>query len=286
MRKQVLFVIGVFFSFLTITQNASKILTNTPSSLLNKGQFEIQSYQNLYTQVDYRNGQGNYQSGNQRTSYFTSLNYFLIGINENKRVNLGLDLSFRTVFADTEINSPLNTFRFNGENRQRSGITSIGPKIKFLPFKNLKQLSVQSAIWIPIMDSLETKIDKPWLDWDRYTSWTQLFYDIKTDKFQYFFEADLLARFGRKDSDHGIQINTPLSFFLSYIPNGKLIFYGMTQYTPTVTQENTYFIQSGIGSKLQVNNHFNLEFMFSDFIASGNWGGAGQTFNIGLRWIK
>lgn len=264
----------------------SKILSNTPSSLLNKNQFEIQSYQNIYTQVDFRDGEGVYQEGSNRTTYATSLNYFLIGVSKNKRFNIGLDFSLRTVFNDSIISSPLNTFRFQGDNRQRSGLTSIGPKVKFLPFKKIPNLSIQSAFWIPVLDSLETKANEPWLDWNRYTSWTQFFYDIKTDNFQYFFEIDMLARISKPNEGHGVQINTPASFFLSYIPNEKLIFYGMTQYTPTWTEENTFFMQAGIGSKLQINDHLNLEFMFSDFFNSGAWGGTGQTYNIGIRWIK
>ena len=264
----------------------SRILTNTPSSLLRNGQTEIQSYQNMYTEVNFRGADGIEQMGNRRTTYFTSLNYVLFGVSNNKRFNIGMDISFRTVFTDSIISSPLNTFRLQGNNLQRSGITSLGPKVKFLPFKNITNLSVQSAVWIPVMDSLETKSNQPWLDWDRYTSWTQFFYDIKTDKFQYFFEVDLLARFGKSGSGHGIQLNTPVSFFLSYIPNDKFILYGMTQYFPTITSENTYFIQFGIGSKIQVSKRLNLEFMFTDFFQSGAWGGTGQTFNIGLRWIK
>jgi len=109
MRKQVLVVLSVIFSFLTISQSSSKILSNTPSSLLSKVQFEIQSYHNLYTQIEYRDAQGEYQFGNQRTRDFTNLNDFLIGLSENNRINVGFDFSFRTVFADSGITSALNT---------------------------------------------------------------------------------------------------------------------------------------------------------------------------------
>lgn len=286
MKKHFYLFLSIVLSWSLNAQNDSKILSNTPSSLMKKGQFEIQSYQNMYTQVDFRDQNGDYIDGTSRTTYFTSLNYFLLGISENQRVNLGLDVNFRTVFADQGISSPLNTFKFQGGSVQRSGISSLGPKIKLQPLKNVKNFSIQSAFWITVMDSLETKANKPWLDWNRYTSWSQFFYDIKTEKFQYFFEIDLLARISKPGEGHGIQLNTPASFFLSYIPNDKLIFYAMSQYTPTLTDENTYFFQSGLGSKIQLNEHLNLEFMFSDFLLSGAWGGTGQTYNIGIRWIK
>lgn len=111
-EKALFLFVSIVLSFSLNVQNDSKILSNTPSSLMKKGQYEVQSYQNMYTQVDFRNQNGDYMHGSNRTTYFTILNYILLGVSNNQRVNLGLDLNFRTVFADTEISSPLYVFRF------------------------------------------------------------------------------------------------------------------------------------------------------------------------------
>ncbi len=55
-------------------QNASSNLTTfTPSALLSKGQYEIQSFNNLYTQNSVRDAAGDEVNLNQRQIFLTSI---------------------------------------------------------------------------------------------------------------------------------------------------------------------------------------------------------------------
>ena len=271
----------------------SNVQAYTPSVLLKKGQHEFQLFNNLYTQTAFRNDQGERVNLNQRATYNTLFLTYYHGISKNARWNLGADIVLKSVYLDNEEDNPSEVFRFNQSNNGRTQITAIGPKVKFVPFKNIQKFSIQSAFWIPIGDSLEYKSNRPWLDWERFTWWNQFFYDHMISKdFQLFFSGEILARFQKwweVDANSNvyepIQINLPMGVFLSYFPTGKSSIYGQFQYAPTVTSWPNYFIQTGLGGKYQITKTLQIEASYTNFIASIN-NGAGATYNLGLRYIR
>lgn len=271
----------------------SNVQAYTPSVLLKKGQNEFQIFNNLYTQTAFRNDNGEKVDLNLRATYNTLFLTYYRGVSKNSRWNLGADIILKSVFEDPSNGKALNVFGFEQSEMARTRITAIGPKVKFVPFKNIQKFSIQSALWIPIGDSLEFKSNRPWLDWERFTWWNQFFYDhMITQDFQLFFSGELLARFQKlwevdksANNYEPVQINLPLGVFLSYFPTSKSSIYTQFQYAPTLTSWPNYFIQTGGGAKYQITKTLQIEASYTNFVASIN-NGAGATYNFGLRLIK
>ncbi|MCF8367825.1 MAG: DUF547 domain-containing protein [Bacteroidales bacterium] len=293
------------------TQNieTSNIFTYTPSKLLKKGEIEMQLFNNIYSQTAYRDGKRDKVEQEGRSTYYSGLFYLLFGQSKSGRVNVGFDINIKAVYIDeNRKGNPLAVFRFETSPSSRTALTSLGPKIKFQPFKNFSNFSVQSAFWMPVAKDLEAVggfLEYPWMDYDMYTWWNQFFFD-KTfgTQWQIFTEADLLFKFKKKDGGTPTHFDIPLSFFLSWFPSQKTTLYTMLQYSPRLqlepseafdweTQMNytidpfdlvSDYAQSGLGIKYQVSNNLNLEASYTYFFTSKN-GGAGSTYNLGLRII-
>jgi len=284
------------------SESNSFIQTYTPSSLLKKGQLEIQLYNNLYTQTAYRDDDRKKQHGTRET-YFTGLINILYGNSENRKWNVGLDINLRSVRRENTSPLKVLAFRKNDINN-RSAISSLGPTVKFVPFKN-SRLSIKSSLLIPIVKGGETSDEYPWFDYNRITWWNQFFYDKNIgSKWQLFLEGDLLFRFAKPASSYSDNLpkedilDTPMSGFLSYFPSEKSTVYVMLQYSPRFgfnkIENNEKIIklnvqgdyaQAGIGFKYQVSSKIGLEILYSNFFTSANQG-AGNTFNFGIRYIN
>ncbi len=281
----------------------SNVQTYTPSVILKKGQVELSVFNNLYTQTAFRTGERERVDLSSRDSYYGLLLQGLYGVSKSGRVNVGLDVNIKSVFIDPSKGSPTNLFAFSGAaNEQRTAVTALGPKIKINPFKKLNNLSIQSAFWVPMAQNSESDAgSQPWLDYERFTSWTQFFYDkpIGTN-WQLFLEMDLLFRFAKpaKFYDNNLpKTNTfgmPTSVFLSYFLSGKTTLYAMTQYAPTIEYNAKVgpgivnasdYAQAGVGLKYQLSRSLNLELLYTNFFTSAN-GGAGNTFNLGVKFIR
>ena len=303
-------------SKLHISKSNSFIQTYTPSSLLQKGQLEVQLYNNLYTQTAFRNDNREKVNLGQRQNYFTGLINILCGVSENRKWNVGLDINLRTVRIDVDENSsPLKVLSFRkNDSNNRSGVSSLGPTVKFAPFKNTK-ISIKSSLLIPITKDNEgverIVVDSqnvnryPFFDWDRFTWWNQFFYDKNIgSKWQLFLEGDLLFRFAKPANSYADNnpkddiLDTPMSAFLSYFPSDKSTVYIMLQYSPRFGLNKIEgnekvsgfkvqgdFAQTGIGFKYQFSSKVGLEVLYSNFFTSANQG-AGNTFNFGVRYIN
>ncbi len=267
-------------------KNVSNVATYTPSVLLKHKQFELQMFNNLYTQKGGFNENGKNIIGNSRQTWNTTMMTFNYGISKSGRFNLGLDVNLRSVRYDDKNSFAANIFRYAQDENNRTTISTIGPKIKWNPIKSIPKFSVQSTFWIPVAKELQ---GTPWLDWQRYTSWTQLFYD-KTfgSKYQLFTELAAWVRIPEYGSGEGINntsVETPISVFFSYFPNSKSTIYTQLQYWPVISSLPNYFSQAGIGGKYQILPQLQIETSYTNFFAGLNQG-SGATFNFGLRFIS
>lgn len=268
------------------SSSTSNVATYTPSVLLRKGQFEVQFFNNLYTQNAWFNDQGKRTLLGGRGSWNTLMMTFNYGVSKSNRFNLGLDVNLRSTRNSPENEGAIGIFKFEQNNQNRTTISALGPKIKWNPLKLVPKLSVQSALWIPVAKELE---GTPWLDWQRYTSWTQFFFDKPIgSQFQLFTELDLLFRIPEVGSNLGLSqtvFSTPASVFFSYFPTQKSTLYTQIQYAPTLSSLPSYYTQAGLGGKYQLFPQLQVEASYTNFFA-GHTQGAGATFNVGLRYIS
>ena len=261
----------------------SVIQTLTPSKLIGKGQFDIKWFNNLYTQTE-----STFSDGKEpRQTFFTSTLEGYTGVGENKRVNVGLILEFRSnVIADR---SALDVFSFDGERgTARSGFTSIAPSVKFVPFKNVNNFSIQSSFFIPLVDN-ETE-QGVFLDQNGFTWQNRFFYDytFPGDKFQVFSEINSEFNFGDEaESFANNSLRLTPGLFFSYFPSSKFTILALAQHSQLIDLGNEFsqdFTAVGGGAKYQLTDELNIEALYTNFVR-GNDTGLGETFNIGLRAV-
>ena len=274
-------------------QQTSNIQQYTPSKLMGKGQWDVKWFNNLYTET-----KSTFADGKQlRQTFFTSTLEAYTGVGENKRWNVGAIFELRSnVIGDR---SALDVFKFDGEEgTARSGLTSIAPSVKFVPFASASNFSIQSSFFIPLVDQ-ETE-NGVFLDQKGYTWQNRFFYDytFPGNKWQLFSELNSEFHFGKKsvrdtndDTIEGSFANNSLSLtpgvFLSYFPSSKFTVLALAQHSQRLDLGNNFgqdYTAVGGGAKYQLTNALNLELLYTNFVR-GNNTGLGQTFNLGLRAI-
>ena len=273
-------------------QNSSNLTRFTPSALLSHGQYEIQNFNNLYTQNSVRDAAGNEVDLNQRQIFLTSMFMFTYGISPSSKFNVGLDLNVSRARYTNGSGQALGIFRSSDGDYTRTVLSSIAPRVKFNPIASIPRLSIQSSLSIPVANDLESP---RFVAHDRYNWWTQIFYDRSFGShWQIFLELDLLYRFKTQELQNNF-FRTPASVFVSYFPSPKFTLYTLLQHSPafgrtSVGEESQYgqlrwFSQWGVGTKYQLTRQLGIELSYTSFFASRN-DGAGKTLNLGFRFIR
>jgi hypothetical protein len=268
----------------------SFLKTYTPSALLQKGEWQIKLFSNLYTQTAFFNDDRERTALDERSTYYTNSFEFLWGLNNT--VNIGVDLFFQGVKIGDTDDSPLQMFNFQEDTLTRRAFTHAGPRIKLSPFPlKAEGFSIQSSLMIPIVKDLDNSEGngRPFLDYDSHVWLTQLFYDLPiNDWFQLFFESDVYLYVQRDfSSGDGTFVENPYSAFANFYPTDRWTVYTNAQFTPTYGGEpfSSYFVQTGIGMKYQIIEGFEAEILYTNFVHGFN-AGAGQTFNVGVRVVR
>ena len=286
MKKISIVLIALMTSFLGFSQDdedsqKSVIQEYTPSKLLDKGQWDIKWFNNLYTQTE-----STFSDGKEpRQTFFTSTIDIFTGVSENSRFNVGLLLEFRSNVINDR--NALDVFSFDGESgTARSGFTSFAPAVKFNPFKNVSNFTIQTAFHIPLVGQ-ETD-GGVFLDQKGFIFQNRFFYDytFPSGDWQLFTELNTEYNFGKKeDSFANNSLNLTPGVFLSYFPSDKSTILVLAQHSQRIDTGNDFaqdFTALGGGFKYQLTKVLNIETLYTNFIR-GNNTGLGQTFNIGLR---
>ena len=257
-------------------QSQSNIQQYTPSKLIGKGQWDIKLFNNLYTQDD-----STFESDiGVRQNFFTSTLEVFTGVSDTKRVNLGVILEYRR-------NS--RAFEPGGEMFSRSGLSSIAPSVKIVPFENIGNFSILSSLSIPVFGD-EVDESGVFLDQKGFTWQNRIFYDytFPGDKWQLFTELNTELNFGdEEESFANNSLNIVPGIFLSYFPSSKFTVLVLAQHNQRLDLGNNFtqdFTALGGGAKYQLTKALNLEVLYTNFVR-GNNTGLGQTFNLGLRGI-
>ena len=284
-RKSItLILIALFattFSFAQDDDNdvKSNVQTYTPSKLLNKGDWDVKWFNNLYTQTE-----STFSSGKEpRSNFFTSTVDIFTGVSENSRFNVGLLLEFRSNTIGGR--QALSVFSLKDATTARRGFSSFAPAIKFQPFKNISNFSVQSAFHIPIT-SEETDGNGVFLDQTAFTFQNRFFYDytFPSNQWQLFAELNTEYNFGEDKSFANNTLVLAPGLFMSYFPSDKSTILGFVQHNQRFGDFSQDFTALGFGGKYQLSKTLNLEVLYSSFVR-GNDTGLGQSFNLGLRYL-
>jgi hypothetical protein len=261
----------------------------TPSVLYTKGQWEYKHFNNLYSQTEGFDNDGNKVKFNNRSTYLSSINQVLFGV--NSRFNVGFDFWIKSVRIDNINSSPLSTLLFENNMNARTALSGIGPKVKFQPFKHLSRLSIQSTFLIPTAKDQEgISNGRPFLSQDSYISITQVFYDQPVGKkIQLFFSLSPWVYIKKKSvaNQTRTSLSSPLDIFVSYFPTDRFTLYAQQGYWPNFGANGiaSWFSQQGLGTKYQIiKGKLEIETSYTKFTMGRNQG-AGSTYNFGLRFI-
>ncbi len=255
----------------------------TPSTMLRRGEMEIKLFNNLYTQTAYFDDNGTRRQQGGRSTYFTGIVYVLAGV--SPRINAGADVYFKSVRNDAAGSSPLSVFRFGSGPNARTAVAIIAPKIKFVPFPALTRLAVQMQLLIPVASDLQgMQGNRPFLEYDDVQWWTQFFYDHRFSPEVYLYlENGVYIRFDRTDP----ALLTPVKAIVNYLPTHRWTTYVQAELAPTWDGFgwSNYYSQVGAGVKFFLRPNLELESLVTVFPFGKN-GGAGQTYNFGIRWVR
>ena len=277
-----LFLVSNTYSQEDNTISKSNIQTYTPSKLLSKGQWDIKWFNNLYTQTKLANSKGNTKTDlNGRSNFFTSTIDVFTGISEDNRFNVGAIIEIRSNTIGGR--QALSVFSLTDDPAtERKGITSFAPAVKFQPFKNVGNFSIQSAIHIPLVKN-ETE-NGVYLDQTAWIFQNRFFYDysFENNDWQLFAELNTEYNFGDEASFANNTFVFAPGIFLSYFPNSEFTILGLAQHSQRFGDFTQDYTALGFGAKYQLSNILNIETIYTNFVR-GTDNGLGQTFNIGLR---
>jgi hypothetical protein len=285
-KKLLLLIVLAIFSANSFSQDNSDTKSNiqsyTPSKLLKKGEWDVKWFNNLYTETKFADGNGNSKSKARENYFTTSLDIFT-GVSENSRINIGLLLEYRSNTIGGR--KALSVFSLDNSNTGRNGLSSFAPAIKFQPFKNVSNFSVQTAFHIPIISD-ESDSNGVFLDQTAYTFQNRFFYDytFPSNKWQLFTELNTEYNFGDDKSFANKTFVFAPGLFMSYFPSDKSTILGFVQHSQRFGDFKQDYTALGFGGKYQLTKKLNLEVLYSKFVR-GESTGLGQSFNLGLRYL-
>ena len=280
----------ILVSFTAVAQNdeqaipqQSNIQQYTPSKLVGKGQWDLKWFNNLYTET-----RSTFEVGRiPRATFFTSTIEVYSGVGNTKSWNIGAIVEIRSNVINDQ--KAFDVFKFGGKDGlARSGITSIAPSVKFVPFASASNFAIQSSFFIPLVDN-ETE-NGVFLDQKGYVWQNRFYYDhaFLGNEWQLFVELNSELSVGKAgDSFANNSFNLAPGLFLSYFPSSKFTLLVLAQHSQRLDLGNNFtqdYTAMGGGAKYQLTNALNVEVLYTNFLR-GNNTGLGQTFNIGLRAI-
>ena len=219
--------------------------------------------------------------------YSYSFNTLMIthGISASNRFNIGVDLNYRIGREDADRNSsPLAVFGNSGDGliEYARALTSIGFRMRYVPFNNNKNFVIQHTYFVPV----NTSPGVNFLGDNRHVFNTQLLYNyLIGSKLFLFGQADIFVRF--RDDQGSSEIINPLNVFLSYLATKHFFPFAQVGMTNRWTDKFDHLSQSfsyGVGIQYQFTTMFTINAFYNDTFA-GKFTSDFKSFNAGIRVV-
>ncbi len=284
MKKIIFICILLHYSLFVFAQDDTQLFA--PTTQVGSRNFEIQLFNNLYTQTQFANQEGMRINQGLRSTFFTTSLNALYGIRNN--LSIGVDVLFKSTKLGDESSSVWDVFSFMNDVNARTAVSGLGLRAKY---NFSPKFAVQQTIYFPTaMDLDGSQSTRPFLEFQGYQSFTQFFYNKSiSSTFSFFGELDLLYRIPSNFRLQNSSLSTPLKLFLSIYPISKTTLYTLAELSPTygtnIQLIESYYYQQGIGLKYQVSQLFEVETLYTKFLVGKN-SGLGNTFNVGLKIRK
>lgn len=270
-----------------------------------EGLYEVHVFNNLWSRATSSELNGPFTT---RESFFTSWGQFTYGLSE--RVNVGLDLRFRSVIkTENSAGNLFDALQFQGGGNfvedgvtgyRRVDLTSLGLRVKYQPIEYVPNFSIEHILFLPLNNNLTGDDETGFADWQAGAIWNRFFTDqMIGSKFLMFWQLNLIAEnlavpfFPSEDAYY--QYGFPITAIGTYIINSKTFVYGLAEVAPLwgSSQEmnreivRTSFVpytQLGIGAK-----YFFRPWLQSEAIVTRFWdttdNAQAWSFNLGIRFF-
>ncbi len=275
--------------------SGNDILIFYPTKLYGKGAGEVKIFNNYYTQSD--NG--------FRSNFFSSFIQVQFGTASN--FNWGFDVKLRSVnqgrvgvfsalnFQDKQLGLDDDNVLFS-----RVGITGIGPRVRYQPFKNKGNINILHAIYfVPQSDSEGNEL-YGYSDFNNLQIFNNIWYekDLSIKRRLFFdigFHIENIKFNIEEGESHFMQFQIPVTGIYNFIPNPNTTFYLLANAAlkpvffydgPNNRRYETQgFAQVGAGTKYYITDNIEIEALYTYFI-DGTPGRQAHTFNLGLRFFR
>lgn len=266
-----------------------------PTKLYSKGGGELKIFNNYYTQTE---------NGN-RANFFSSFLQLLIGTNKN--LNLGVDIKLRSVTQGKV--STFSALRFQNKafylnegstSFARVGISAIGPRIKYQPFKSKNNINILHTLYFVPMESAQGNEQYGYSDYNYLQLFNQIYYEKEFSvKRRLFIDLGLhienLRLSGNTSEDHFMPIQLPVTVIYSYFPDSKMTLYGLGSFGQRLDivfpsgagnySNYTVYGQLGAGIKYYLTDFLEAELLYTNFLDTTP-GRTAHTYNLGLRFFR
>ncbi len=271
------------------------ILLFYPTKLYGKGGGEVKIFNNYYTQSD--NG--------LRSNFFSSFIQVLIGTDKN--LNFGFDLKLRSVDQGKDglfsaLSFSTDSFSENDgvQSFARAGISALGPRIRYEPFKDKPNINFLHAIYFVPMSDAQGNDDYGYADFGHLQIFNNAFIEKELSlKRRLFFDIGAHienVRFGIPSGEnHFMQLQFPVTMIYSYIPSTQWTYYGLANAAlkpvfnyngnAITNTDISGYAQLGAGVKYYVFDFLELEAVYTYFFDTTP-GRQAHTFNLGMRLFR
>jgi hypothetical protein len=208
------------------------------------------------------------------------------GLSRSNRFNGGLEMHFARAYVDSESeSSPLNIFKKSpaGFIDREGALTSIGPRIKWRPFKHNLNFVYTSTVQVSLLDDDE---DQNLLVQSPLTWGNQFLYSFPWGKrLMFFAQADLYFNSATDDSSNMSYYNG-LTIYSYFLINEHLFPFLSVGYNAVLEKNipTSQFLPIGLGLQYQYSMRFTLNLYYSKYAWAQNYSDW-RTLNVGVRGV-
>jgi len=258
---------------------------NFSNLLMPKGYVEVILGNTLQTNnALWRSGSASKLELLRQITYYQATLIANIGVSKSNTFNAGFEAHYMRGYEDADRgSSPLNIFNISPDRyfMREQAVTSVGPRIKWRPFRNNLNFIYSSSFQIPLVKDEE----KAKIFGDQYSWGNQFLYSLSTGMFSFFLQDDVYYLFGGS----GDQPNRLLNSFnaYAYVIASKHVFPFISAGHSVMfqkTYENSQYFPIGIGLQYQYSLRFALNLHYNQYVWAKNYADW-KTLNVGLRGV-
>ncbi len=214
-----------------------------------------------------------------------------LGVSKSNQFNAGIEIHYAIGYHDSDSkSSPMAIFQSSppGIVQRSSALTSIGPRIKWRPFKHNFHFVYISTLQLPVLSNsyAESLLGQSRVQWGN-----QFLYSFSAGKRIIFFAQDDLYVYFKQGIDSHNQYYEGLTLYSYFLITKHLFPFVSTGYAGSFGTDvssnfrNLYHaLPAGAGLQYQFSLRFTFNVYYNQYVWAKNYNDW-KTFNLGLRAV-